>query len=495
MNFAQFSANRWLSVRLEFLGGSLVLFSCIFVVIGYKQIDAAGAGMQLSFALQITGLLNMLVRLSSLAENSFNAVERIIEYSEVEQEQPATKGNDEVLKNKKWPVEGAIKYEQVVARYRPDLPPVLKGLSFDIKKGEKVGLVGRTGAGKSSLFLTLFRIVERDEGTGGGCISIDGVDVSSVGLKLLRESISIIPQEPVLFVGTIRFNLDPFDQYPDAAIWRALDNAHMKETIKAAGEGLEMAVEENGSNFSVGQRQLICLARALLKNSKILVLDEATAAVDVETDHLIQATIRKAFSHCSTLTIAHRLDTIIDSDRVLVLDKGTALEFDTPKELLNNPKYSVFESMIKETGEESEKYLRSVANGEVSYKNELESKMVEIVRDRASSLSDGKLSRKLSLSNLELIVHGNDDFSAMERVTNALVVLRDALTEDGLRHTRAELIAENRINEQEWYGMLLHNLQKLNSILGNTVLNLSSDDNFNRESFTQEELMVFSNTR
>ena len=204
--------------------------------------------------------------------------------------------------------------------------------------------------------MTLFRIVERDEGTGGGCIAIDGVDVSSVGLKLLRESISIIPQEPVLFVGTIRFNLDPFDQYPDAAIWRALDNAHMKETIKAAGEGLEMAVEENGSNFSVGQRQLICLARALLKNSKILVLDEATAAVDVETDHLIQATIRKAFSHCSTLTIAHRLDTIIDSDRVLVLDKGRALEFDTPKELLNNPKYSVFESMIKETGEESEKY-------------------------------------------------------------------------------------------------------------------------------------------
>ena len=139
----------------------------------------------------------------------------------------------------------------------------------------------------------------------------------------------------------------------------------------------------------------------MLKNSKILVLDEATAAVDVETDHLIQATIRKAFSHCSTLTIAHRLDTIIDSDRVLVLDKGTALEFDTPKELLNNPKYSVFESMIKETGEESEKYLRSVANGEVSYKNELESKMVEIVRDRASSLSDGKLSRKLSLTNLD----------------------------------------------------------------------------------------------
>jgi ATP-binding cassette, subfamily C (CFTR/MRP), member 1 len=258
MNLAQFSANRWLSVRLELLGGSLVLFSCIFVVIGYKQIDAAGAGMQLSFALQITGLLNMLVRLSSLAENSFNAVERIKEYSDINEEQPNVEKHDEVLEKKqKWPMEGNIKYNEVVARYRDDLPAVLNGLTFDIKPEEKVGLVGRTGAGKSSLFLTLFRIVERDSGDSGGSITIDGVDISSVGLKLLRDSISIIPQEPVLFVGTIRFNLDPFNQYTDAAIWRALDNAHMKEIIQASGQGLDMAVEESGTNFSVGQRQLV----------------------------------------------------------------------------------------------------------------------------------------------------------------------------------------------------------------------------------------------
>ena len=465
MNLAQFSANRWLSVRLEFLGGSLVFFSCLFVVVGYQQIDASAAGMQLSFALQITSLLNMLVRLTSLAENSFNAVERIKEYSDVEQERPKADVNDNLLEGK-WPQEGKIEYREVVARYRTDLPPVLKGLSFDIKPMEKVGLVGRTGAGKSSLFLTLFRIVERDDGAGS--ISIDGVDISSVGLKLLRDSISIIPQEPVLFVGTARFNLDPFDKYSDAEVWRALENAHMKKCIMDSGMGLDMIVEENGSNFSVGQRQLICLARALLKNSKILVLDEATAAVDVETDHLIQATIRKSFSHCSTLTIAHRLDTIIDSDRVLVLDNGKALEFDTPKELLTNPKYSEFAGMVKETGAETEKYLRSVAMGSISHEDELEQKLEET---RASiTESPRRLSRQLSLSGLELIEEA--ELSEMQKVQNALVVLRNALSEDGINKIKDELSSETTPGsaETEWFRWLVHNLSKLNNIVGQNVI-------------------------
>ena len=395
MNLAQFSANRWLSVRLEFLGGSLVFFSCLFVVVGYQQIDASAAGMQLSFALQITSLLNMLVRLTSLAENSFNAVERIKEYSDVEQERPKADVNDNLLEGK-WPQEGKIEYREVVARYRTDLPPVLKGLSFDIKPMEKVGLVGRTGAGKSSLFLTLFRIVERDDGAGS--ISIDGVDISSVGLKLLRDSISIIPQEPVLFVGTARFNLDPFDKYSDAEVWRALENAHMKKCIMDSGMGLDMIVEENGSNFSVGQRQLICLARALLKNSKILVLDEATAAVDVET----------------------------------------------------------------------EKYLRSVAMGSISHEDELEQKLEET---RASiTESPRRLSRQLSLSGLELIEEA--ELSGMQKVQNALVVLRNALSEDGINKIKDELSSETTPGsaETEWFRWLVHNLSKLNNIVGQNVI-------------------------
>lgn len=231
-------------------------------------------------------------------------------------------------------------------------------------------------------------------------------------------------------------------------------------------------------------------------------MDEATAAVDVETDHLIQATIRKSFSHCSTLTIAHRLDTIIDSDRVLVLDKGTALEFDTPKELLNNPKYSAFAAMVRETGAETEKYLRSIANGEISYENHLEEQMDDIVKDRASGL----LSRKLSLSNLDLIVHEDGNLSLLEKVTNALVVLREVLTEDGLENIQAELRAQGgtyndlnnqteNTNEEEWYKMLSYNLQKLHLILGRSILNIGDGHQFNRESFSQEELLVFSNTR
>ena len=461
MNLAQFSANRWLSVRLEFLGGSLVLFASLFVVIGYRQIDAAGAGMQLSFALQITGLLNMLVRVFSLAENSFNAVERIKEYSDAEQEKPAVEAHDEHLGPSSWPLQGKIEYKEVFARYRSDLKPVLKGLTFDIQPGEKVGLVGRTGAGKSSLFLTLFRIVERDEGQGS--ITIDGYDIAAVGLKRLRDSISIIPQEPVLFVGTLRFNLDPFEKHTDVEIWEALESAHMKATVQDSQQGLDMLVEENGSNFSVGQRQLICLARALLKQSKILVLDEATAAVDVETDHLIQATIRKSFSTCSTLTIAHRLDTIIDSDRVLVLDSGVALEFDTPRELLNNPKYSAFASMVKETGRETEKYLRSIAMGEVSYAKNVEEKIQSSQKRNSDTL-------RRSLSGLELIVDDRD-LSMMSRVQNALVVIRDVMTPEGKAALRAELHgASSNYDESAWFEMLLRNVSKLHAVVGEALL-------------------------
>ena len=207
----------------------------------------------------------------------------------------------------------------------------------------KIGIVGRTGAGKSSLTLSLFRLIEPTSGK----IIIDNFDVTQIGLQELRSKLTIIPQDPVLFSGTLRTNLDPFDQYTDEQLWMAIEHSHLKDFVKSQDNQLEHEVVEGGENLSVGQRQLICLARALLRKTKILVLDEATAAVDVETDSLIQSTIRKEFSDCTIITIAHRLNTIIDSNRVLVLDHGSIAEFDTPDNLLANYE-SLFYSLAKD---------------------------------------------------------------------------------------------------------------------------------------------------
>merc|ERR1712181_116674 len=220
-----------------------------------------------------------------------------------------------------------------------------KGISCKILSGEKIGIVGRTGAGKSSLTLALFRIVE----SAGGSISIDGVNISQLGLQKLRSRITIIPQDPVLFSGSMRLNLDPFENYSDIEVWRALEHAHLRTFVTALPDGLQHIVSEGGTNLSVGQRQLICLARALLRKTKVLVLDEATAAVDLETDDLVQATIRAEFQGCTILTIAHRLNTIMDSGRVLVLDAGRVKEFDSPAGLLAD-KQSIFYGMAKNAG-------------------------------------------------------------------------------------------------------------------------------------------------
>ena len=207
----------------------------------------------------------------------------------------------------------------------------------------QIGIVGRTGAGKSSLTLSLFRLIE----PASGKIVIDSLDVTQIGLHELRSKLTIIPQDPVLFSGTLRSNLDPFGQYTDDQLWMAIEHSHLKDFVKSQENQLEHKVSEGGENLSVGQRQLICLARALLRKTKILVLDEATAAVDVETDSLIQSTIRKEFSDCTIITIAHRLNTIIDSNRVLVLDQGSIAEFDTPDNLLANCE-SLFYSLAKD---------------------------------------------------------------------------------------------------------------------------------------------------
>ncbi|KAH8413308.1 hypothetical protein KR009_009966 [Drosophila setifemur] len=357
-------ANRWLAIRLEMVGNLIILFASLFAVLG-GQTNPGLVGLSVSYALQVTQTLNWLVRMSSDIETNIVSVERIKEYGETKQEAPWELEADK-NKSKNWPEEGRVEFKNFQVRYREGLDLVLRGVSFNISGGEKVGIVGRTGAGKSSLTLALFRyyidfylqplityihnlccIIFRIIESAGGHIAIDGVDIATMGLHMLRSRLTIIPQDPVLFSGSLRINLDPFEIKTDDEIWKALELSHLKAFVKSLAAGLNHEIAEGGENLSVGQRQLVCLARALLRKTKVLVLDEATAAVDLETDDLIQKTIRTEFKECTVLTIAHRLNTILDSDKVIVLDKGQITEFASPTELLDNPK-SAFYSMAKD---------------------------------------------------------------------------------------------------------------------------------------------------
>ncbi|XP_066291265.1 multidrug resistance-associated protein 1-like isoform X1 [Branchiostoma lanceolatum] len=335
-------SNRWLALRLEFVGNCIVLFAALFAVIGRETLSPGIVGLSITYALQITQTLNWMVRMTSELETNIVAVERIKEYAETETEADWVVDDNRPPDN--WPSEGKVNFNSYQTRYREGLDLVIKGIDVTIKGGEKVGIVGRTGAGKSSLTLAIFRIIE----AAGGDIEIDGVNISKIGLHDLRGRITIIPQDPVLFSGTLRMNLDPFDSRTDQDIWVALELSHLKDFVMGLGAQLEHEVSEGGENLSVGQRQLVCLARALLRKSKILVLDEATAAVDLETDDLIQSTIRTQFADCTVLTIAHRLNTIMDSTRVLVLDAGRIAEFDSPQDLIASR--GIFYGMAKDAG-------------------------------------------------------------------------------------------------------------------------------------------------
>uniref|UniRef100_A0A8C2FIF7 Uncharacterized protein n=1 Tax=Cyprinus carpio TaxID=7962 RepID=A0A8C2FIF7_CYPCA len=335
-------SNRWLAMRLEFLGNLVVFFSALFAVISRDSLNSGLVGLSISYALNVTQTLNWLVRMTSELETNIVAVERVREYAEIKNEAPWITSN---RPPDDWPTAGNIHFENYKVRYRPELELILHGITCDIQRTEKIGIVGRTGAGKSSLTNCLFRIIEASEGR----ILIDGIDISTLGLHDLRSRLTIIPQDPVLFSGTLRMNLDPFEKFSDEEIWSVLELAHLKDYVRGLPTGLQHEVSEGGENLSVGQRQLLCLARALLRKSRILILDEATAAVDLETDDLIQNTIRTEFSHCTVLTIAHRLNTILDSSRVMVLDSGKIVEFDSPSVLLNN-KQGHFYAMAKDAG-------------------------------------------------------------------------------------------------------------------------------------------------
>ncbi|KAG0348379.1 hypothetical protein BG005_011567 [Podila minutissima] len=376
--FAWVSSNRWLQIRLESLGGVVVLAAALFAVLSCESLGTESVGLALSYAMSVTLDITWLVRSYCDLQNQLVAVERVDEYALKNPEAPA---ETDAKLPENWPQAGRIEFRNYSTRYRQGLDLVVKDISFEVQPAEKVGIVGRTGAGKSSLTLALFRIIEaanshwakashngtdtdadpskKDEiadlekvevEEDGGSIWIDGVDISTVGLRYLRQHLAIIPQDPTLFVGTIRENLDPFEELHDADLWEALERAHLKEHIASLAGGLSFKVSQNGDNFSVGQRSLICLARALLRKTKILVLDEATAAVDVETDELIQKTIRKEFSDRTILTIAHRIKTVMDSDKILVLEKGRVEEFESPETLLQRPS-SLFYSLAHQAGE------------------------------------------------------------------------------------------------------------------------------------------------
>ncbi|KAJ9123263.1 hypothetical protein QFC22_001460 [Naganishia vaughanmartiniae] len=362
--------NRWISARFNLL--SSVVVGVTGVVCLLSGASAASTGFALSFAGTVSGDLLFVVRRFVSLEQSMVAMERIVEYSELPLEAPEFV---EPRPPASWPSEGAIDVSDLVIRYSPELPNVLHGISFHVEPRQKVGIVGATGCGKSTLALSLFRFVEPTEGS----IQIDGLDITKVGLTDLRQRVTIIPQDPTILSGTLRSTLDVFDEYSDDEIYEALRRVHLlsKDEQQANGgnvhaideqEGrnrnmfkdLDNAVSEGGDNYSQGQKQLICMARAILKRNKILVMDEATASIDYETDELIGKTIREEFSESTILTIAHRLATIIDYDKVLVMDKGYIAEYDSPATLLKDHN-SKFYALCRATGNAEFKNLRRMA--------------------------------------------------------------------------------------------------------------------------------------
>lgn len=363
-NAAQFLTlvnQRWLAVRLDLVGVCLTLVVTMLCATGQFNIDASSVGLVLSSLLQIGGMFSMVVREFATVENSMNSVERVYHYAhEVDQEAPFY--IEDRTPPQSWPQSGEIKFENVTMSYQRDLPPVLKDISLSVRGGEKIGICGRTGAGKSSIMVALYRLCELSSGN----ISIDNIDISSIGLHDLRSKLSIIPQDPVLFQGTIRSNIDPFNTASDGELWDALRRSWLIDSAEAehAKEGgslttskftLDSSVDDDGTNFSLGQRQLLALTRALVRKSQILILDEATSSVDYETDSRIQDTIKTEFGHCTILCIAHRLRTILNYDRILVLDDRHIKEFDTPENLYNIPN-GFFRTMCDQSGISSDDF-------------------------------------------------------------------------------------------------------------------------------------------
>lgn len=333
---------RWVGIRSEVMGAMLVLTLSIVSIlfgVGYDFM-----GILIADTLNVIEYLDWCIKQFAETEMSLMAVERVNHYA-VNLEIEAAEIIESHRPELNWPSKGHILIKDLVVQYKPTLPPVIKGIDLEIHGGEHVAIVGRTGAGKTSIISSLFRLLEPTSGS----IIIDGIDISTIGLCDLRSKIAIVPQEPALFSGTLRFNLDPYNRYSDDEIWLALERTSMKESAMDLTDRLDGEVQECGQNFSIGQRQLLCLTRALLLRSSIIVMDEATANIDLETDETIQVSLRENFKNSTLITIAHRINTIIDYDRVIVMDSGRVAEFDTPRALLSNED-SIFYALASEAG-------------------------------------------------------------------------------------------------------------------------------------------------
>ncbi|XP_027117398.2 ABC transporter C family member 4 [Coffea arabica] len=341
MDFHNYGCNEWLGFRLELMGIFILCISALFmIVLPSTIIKPENVGLSLSYGLSLNSVLFWAIYVSCALENKMVSVERIKQFTNIPSE--AAWKKEDCLPSPEWPSKGNVELIDLQVRYRPNTPLVIKGITLSIKGGEKIGVVGRTGGGKSTLIQVFFRLVEPSEGR----IIIDGIDISTLGLYDLRSRFGIIPQEPVLFEGTVRSNIDPIGQYSDEEIWKSLERCQLKEVVAAKPDKLDSLVVDNGENWSVGQRQLLCLGRVMLKRSKLLFMDEATASVDSQTDGVIQKIIREDFSSRTIVSIAHRIPTVMDCDRVLVIDSGKAKEFDKPSSLLEKP--SLFGALVEE---------------------------------------------------------------------------------------------------------------------------------------------------
>ncbi|KAJ1412625.1 P-loop containing nucleoside triphosphate hydrolase [Sesbania bispinosa] len=341
MDFHNYSSNEWLGLRLELLGSFVFCISAMFMIILPSSIiKPENVGLSLSYGLSLNSVLFWCVYMSCFVENKMVSVERIKQFTNIPSE--SAWNMKDYLPPSNWPGQGNVDIKDLEVRYRPSTPLVLKGITLSISGGEKIGVVGRTGSGKSTLIQVFFRLVEPSRGK----IIIDGIDISVLGLHDLRSRFGIIPQEPVLFEGTVRSNIDPIGQYTDEEIWQSLERCQLKEVVAAKPEKLDSLVVDNGENWSVGQRQLLCLGRVMLKRSRLLFMDEATASVDSQTDGVIQRIIREDFAACTIISIAHRIPTVMDCDRVLVVDAGRVKEFDKPSNLLQ--RQSLFGALVQE---------------------------------------------------------------------------------------------------------------------------------------------------
>ncbi|XP_055867950.1 ATP-binding cassette sub-family C member 4-like isoform X5 [Biomphalaria glabrata] len=432
--FLFLATSRWLAVRLDWLCALFVTAVTVCSVLAADTMSAGLVGLSITYTMTLMGMFQWGVRQSAEVENQMISVERVLEYSRLPEE-AALESKPDTKPPPGWPYEGQIVADKVCLRYSPSGPLVLKDLTFVIHGREKVGIVGRTGAGKSSLITTLFRMSEPE-----GKLEIDGINIQQIGLHDLRSTISIIPQDPVLFTGSLRKNLDPFQHHSDEQLWKSLDEVKLREQIKDIPEGLGAEVSEGGVNFSVGQRQLICLARAILRNNRILLIDEATANVDPITDELIQQTIRTKFRECTVLTIAHRLHTIIDSDRVMVLDNGFIVEFEKPYKLMSQG-HGFFYEMVQQLGKAEFDHLLELAR-EADKKNETKHITANGVPAKLFKSQNSTLD---SPTNLDTSYDISDLTYEITDIENSLKMIDDVsdAPEVGARAKKADAVSTN----------------------------------------------------